>query len=135
MVARHANGGLKKLQAVAEAITGSAPKSRATEEELRAMTPAERMKGTPCKAARKLMVLRCNWSAVRAYLRCQQTMLAGMGGAAYMGVSATEVRAAVSMLRIPAREWPDVIDGAQTLAGMVAKIENDKLAAKAQTKG
>lgn len=77
-------------------------------------------------------VLECNWWPVQVYLRCQQTMLSGMAGVAFLGVSASEAMASARMIRAPVREWPDVIDGVQALAGMVAKIENEKLAAKSK---
>jgi len=99
------------------------------------MSPAERMKGTSaCEQPTTIEVLDCNWTAVQVYLRCQQTMLAGMSGVAYLGVSASEAMASARMLRVPVREWPDTLDGAQSLAGMVAKIENDKAAARAKAK-
>ena len=98
------------------------------------MSPAERMKGETCEVDTEIEVLAENWHAVQAYVRCQHTMLAGMGGAVYLGVSSQEVRAAASMLRIPSREWPDVIDGAQALASKIAAIENAKAEARAKRK-
>ena len=65
-------------------------------------------------------------------MRCQQSVLSGMGGGVMLGVSAQEVLAAARMLRVPAAEWPGCIDTAQELAGMVAKIENDRAKAAAK---
>jgi len=94
------------------------------------------MKGTSaCEQPTQIEVLECNWTAVQAYMRCQQTMLSGMAGVAYLGVSASEAMASARMLRVHPREWPDLIDAVQMLAGYVAKIENEKMAAKAQAKG
>lgn len=90
--------------------------------------------GATTAGAIECEVLECNWWPVMVYLRCQQTMLAGMSGAVFLGVSASEVMASARMLHAPVREWPDLIDGAQALAGMVAKIENDKAAARAKAK-
>lgn len=102
------------------------------------MTTAERLamaqEDEACTAAREVEVLPCNWWPVQVYLRCQPTLLAGMGGAVILGVSAQEVRAACSLLRVPPREWPDTVDGAQALAGMVAKIENERAEKRAKSK-
>ncbi len=93
------------------------------------------MKGADAGAgAIECEVLECNWWPVQVYLRCQQTMLAGMAGAVLLGVSAVEVRAVCSLMRVPRSAWPDVLDGVQAVAGMVAKIENDKAAARAKSK-
>jgi hypothetical protein len=91
--------------------------------------------GVTAGAAIECEVLECNWWPVQVYLRCQQTMLSGMAGAVLLGVSAVEVRAVCSLMRVPRCEWPDVLDGAQALAGMVAKIENEKAKARSSAKG
>jgi len=96
------------------------------------MSPAQRMRGEACSDATEIEVLPPNWHGVTVYMRCQQTVLAGMGGGAMMGVSAQEVLAAARMLRVPVAEWPNCIDAAQELAGMVAKIENDRAKAAAK---
>lgn len=88
------------------------------------------MKGVGVNAPQDCEVLECNWWGVQAYIRCQHTMLAGMGGAVMLGVSALEVRAACEMLRVPRREWPEALDVCQALAGMVAKIENERSASR-----
>ncbi len=89
------------------------------------------MRGDACNADEiEVEVLVCNWHAVQTYMRCQPTMLAGMSGAVILGVSASEAMAAARMLRVPPKRWPAVIDGAQTLASMVAKIENAKAEAR-----
>lgn len=43
------------------------------------------------KASGYVEVLACNWAAVQVFQRCQQTWIAGPGGAAPIGISATEV--------------------------------------------
>lgn len=94
------------------------------------------MKGvSACEQPTTIEVLECNWTAVQVYLRCQQTVLSGMGGAAYLGVSASEAMASARMLRVRPPEWPELIDSVQMLASMVARIENEKMAAKANAKG
>lgn len=90
------------------------------------------MRGDACSASiTEVEVLAGNWHAVQVYLRCQQTMLAGMSGAVLVGVSASEVMACARMLRVPERRWPAVIDGAQLLGSLIAKVENDKAKARA----
>ena len=97
----------------------------------------DRMKGDGVTAGAivEVEVLECNWWPVQVYLRCQQTMLSGMAGAVLLGVSAVEIRAVCSLMRVPRSDWPDVLDGAQALAGMVAKVENDKAKARSASKG
>ena len=96
------------------------------------MSPAERMRGDACNTGViEVEVLAGNWHAVQVYMRCQPTMIAGMSGAVILGVSASEAMASARMLRVPERRWPGVIDGAQALASLVAKIENDKAKARA----
>jgi len=93
------------------------------------------MRGDACSADEiEVEVLVCNWHAVQAYMRCQPTMLAGMSGAVILGVSASEAMASARMLRVPPRKWPAVIDGAQALGSMVAKIENAKSAERQKRK-
>ena len=90
--------------------------------------------GATTAGAIECEVLGCNWWPVMVYMRCQQTMLAGMSGAVFLGVSASEVMASARMLRVRPPEWPELIDSVQMLASMVAKIENDKAAARAKAK-
>lgn len=95
------------------------------------MSPAERMKGQACTESKPLSVLPCNTWPVRVYLHCQSTMLAGMGSVVLAGVAAQEAMAAARMLRAPARLWPVILAGVQTLGALVARIENDKAKARA----
>lgn len=97
------------------------------------MSPAQRMRGEQCSEAQEIEVLPPNWHGVQVYMRCQQTVLAGMGGGAMMGLSAVETLAAARMLRAPVAEWPDCIDAAQSLASEIAKIENDRAKSRAKS--
>lgn len=128
------DGVRKKLEGVAEALTGQRKNRKIDEEAWRALTPAERMKGQACETWKPLSVLPCNVWPVQVYLHCQSSALAGMSGAVLMGVSAQEVLAATRLLRAPAREWPNIVSGVQILGAKVAKIENDKAAARAKAK-
>jgi len=94
--------------------------------------PSERASNN--ETEKELIVWPENMSAVLVYLRCQSTTVAGFSGAFILGVSAVEALAAARMLRIPVREWPEVLDGVQLLASHVAKIENDKAKARAEAK-
>ena len=98
------------------------------------MSPAERMRGDTCEKETVIDVWPEYMEAVQVYLRCQPTMLAGMSGAVILGVSASEAMAAARMLRVPPKRWPAVIDGAQLLGSLVAKIENEKSAQRQQRK-
>ena len=120
--------------AVAQSLTGTRKSRGVDEEAWRAMSPAERMRASNNETEKELIVWPENMSAVLVYLRCQSTTVAGFSGAFILGVSAAEALAAARMLRIPAREWPEVIDGVQLLASHVAKIENDKAKARAEAK-
>lgn len=88
------------------------------------------MKGAGVNAPHDCEVLQCNWWGVQVYMRCQHTMLAGMGGAVMLGVSGVEVRSVCELLRVPRREWPETVDVCQALAGLVAKIENERSASR-----
>lgn len=51
-------------------------------------------------------VLAINWNTVQVFLACQWTLLLGMSGSFFQGISAQEIRSAVILLRIPRSEWP-----------------------------
>lgn len=99
------------------------------------MSPAERMKGAKCASDVEIEVLADNMQPLQVYLRCQSTMLAGMGGSVITGVSAQEALAACRICRVRAAEWEETCEAVQTLAGMVANIENKKAADRSKSKG
>lgn len=51
----------------------------------------------------EIEVWRCNWRAFEVYQSCQLTY-AGMSGAC-LGLSATEIRSALELLRVPPKRW------------------------------
>lgn len=73
-------------------------------------------------------VLEENWTAVSVYARCQSTVIAvaGMNGGrlVHLGVSAQEAEAAVRLLRVPRREWPDVLARVQVMSAAAANHLN-----------
>lgn len=73
-----------------------------------------------------------NWTAVQVYVRCQMTVIAvaGIGGGRliYRGVSAQEAGAAARLLRVPRREWPDVLARVQIMGAAAANYLNDRRA-------
>lgn len=56
-----------------------------------------------------LEVLQCNWLALQTYQRCRWTIIAGMGGVHYDGISAQELHSALALLRIASEDWDDVL--------------------------
>lgn len=77
-------------------------------------------------------VLEENWTAVQVYARCQGTVVAvsGMNGGrlVHLGVSAQEAGAAVRLLRVPRREWPDVLARVQVMSAAAANYSNGRRA-------
>jgi hypothetical protein len=68
-------------------------------------------------------VLADNVRTVEVFLRCQPQVHLGMG-IYWQGVSASEVRAACLLLRVPLDERADVLDGVQHMAQVIADIRN-----------
>lgn len=81
---------------------------------------------------RYIEVLEENWTAVSVYARCQSTVvgLSGVSGVRllHLGVSAQEAEAAVRMLRVPRREWPDVLQRVQVMSAAAANHLNGRRA-------
>lgn len=75
--------------------------------------------------ATEIDVLAENWTTVQVYLRCQPDISVGWGER-WNGISATEVRSAATMMRVPRDEWPDVLDGVQHMGRVVAEIRNSE---------
>ncbi len=63
---------------------------------------------------------------VKVFGRCQIGVGIGMGGAMWLGISATEARAAIGMSRVPARDWTRVLDGVQLMGRITAEIRNEQ---------
>lgn len=64
------------------------------------------------RAAQEIEVLECNWTTVRVWLNCTPDF-AGMGQR--VGIPATEVRAALSVMRVPRSEWAQVLEGVRVM--------------------
>ena len=45
-------------------------------------------------------------------------------GIYWQGCTAGEIRAACVLMHIPRREWPDVLDGVQHMAQVIAEVRN-----------
>lgn len=70
-----------------------------------------------------------NVSAVDAFLVCTP-VIAGLGGVA--GIAATEVAAAVRLLRIPRAEWPTVARKVHCMGRCLAEIDAERQARSAK---
>lgn len=79
-----------------------------------------------------LGVLPENHIVVEAFHRCRLDVSIGMG-AYWQTISATEVRSACALSRVPPREWPRVTDGVQLMGRVTANARNEAQK-KAQSK-
>lgn len=89
--------------------------------------PAEivaRVEQPAARKAKRVKVLACNWTAVRVFRRCQQS-IAGLSGVC-MGFSAQEVRAALELLGIRRKRWPSVFDDVLYMGSVAANTMNRK---------
>ena len=59
---------------------------------------------------------------------------AGLGGVMWLGIPATEVRAALSVMRIARVDWPDVAEDVQYMGRVVADERNRRAAADAKSR-
>jgi hypothetical protein len=64
-----------------------------------------------------------NWNIVEVFRVCQPQIIGGMG-VWWQGVGAGEVYSGCKLLRIPSREWPEVVAGVQYMARVVADYRN-----------
>lgn len=78
-------------------------------------------------------VLPDNLVIVETLDRCLPELSVGMG-VLWRGVQATEILAACKLGHVPRKVWPEVIDGVQLMARIVAGIRNDDEAARAETR-
>lgn len=70
-------------------------------------------------------VLDQNLRTAEVFLRCQPQIAVGMG-VFWQGVTAREIEAACHLMHVPYEEEPDVLDGVQHMAQVVAAVMNDK---------
>lgn len=72
-----------------------------------------------------LGVLDENRIVIDAFSRCRvDVSLGGMGGAYWQGISASEVRSACELGRVPRYDWPRVADGVQLMGRITAALRN-----------
>ena len=74
----------------------------------------------------ELEVLEDNWNAVLVFRHCAQHWIAGMGGAAALGITATEARAAMSGLGIRHEDDPFVFAYVIEMGHEAARALNQK---------
>jgi hypothetical protein len=55
-----------------------------------------------------------------------------MGGVLWMGIGPEAIRAAVALLRIPRRDWPDLAEDVGYMGRCVAAERNKQAAARAK---
>lgn len=67
-----------------------------------------------------------NWTIVNVFLNCQWTLLVGMDGGHYQGISSTEVESVCRLLRVPRAERETVLRGVRLMAGAAAAILNER---------
>lgn len=63
-------------------------------------------------AAQDIEVLECNWTTVTVWLNCIPAF-AGMGQR--VGVPASEIRAALLLMRVPRSQWAEVLTGVRVM--------------------
>jgi hypothetical protein len=122
----------KKRAAVAAALIGrSTEPDEYTEESVEAAPRIWTPEGALLKedAAEEetpvveIEVLAENVTTVEVFLRCQPQVHLGMG-IFWQGCTATEVRAACLLMRVPLAERAEVLDGVQHMAQVIADIRN-----------
>ena len=67
-----------------------------------------------------------HFDTVQVFQRCQPQLIGGFGGVLWHGVSGSEIRAVCLLMHITRATWPDVLDGVQFMAQVVAKHRNDE---------
>jgi hypothetical protein len=70
-------------------------------------------------------VLQENLRTAEVFLRCQPQIALGMG-VFWQGVTAREIESACHLMHVPYEEEPDVLDGVQHMAQVVAAHMNEK---------
>lgn len=82
--------------------------------------------GSEPDAPAEIPVWWCLWSAVEVFERCEMAVVGGMG-VHYQGITSGEVYSACMLLRVPRREWPEVVDDVQHMGRTVARAINAKV--------
>lgn len=66
-----------------------------------------------------------NWTAVEVFCVCTPTV-AGLG--VVVGISTAEIASAVRLLRVPRREWPDVVRQVHFMGRCLAEFDAERQA-------
>jgi hypothetical protein len=78
-----------------------------------------------------LGVLPENMEVVRVFQRCRMELAVGMA-AVYLEPPAHEIRAIVSMLRVPRDRWPYILDGVRLMGQHATEVRNAEAARKSK---
>lgn len=74
----------------------------------------------------------CNVDALAVFRSCSMACVgAGMGGVVWLGVTASETRAALAILRVARRDWPDIAEDVRYMGAEVAHERNQRSQRKA----
>jgi hypothetical protein len=73
----------------------------------------------------EIEVLECNWNAVQVFTHVEPQWIVGLH-VARAGISAAEIRAAVTMLRVPRAEWPQIISDVRFMGKIAQRTEANK---------
>ena len=80
---------------------------------------------------RVVEVWECNQDAVRAFQLCPIGGIGGgMGGVLWIGIGPEAIRAAVALLRIPRRDWPELAEDVGYMGRCVAAERSKQAAAR-----
>lgn len=98
-----------------EFLTGGTVRTRPSE---------PRFDPKPRRGIRLVGVLSANWDTVQVYQRCEWTLVIGMGGAFWQGISTQEANAALEALSIERSKWPRVLDGLRVMTRAASPLLN-----------
>lgn len=67
-----------------------------------------------------------NWLTVNVFLSCQWTLVMGMQGGIYQGISAREIEAACRLQRVQRAQMQEVLAGVRVMVAAASPILNEK---------
>ncbi len=78
----------------------------------------------------------CNVEALAVFRACTIACVgAGMGGVVWLGITASETRAALAIRRVARRDWPDIAEDVRHMGAEVAHERNRQAEARAKRGG
>ena len=83
--------------------------------------------GSSQEAPAEIPIWWCLWATVEVFEHCELDVVAGGFGVQYKGISAREVHAACTLLRIPRHDWPDMVQDVQCMGRAVARAFNARI--------